>query len=205
MVHVYFLSMAFVAINWFFIVFFDNFYFDKTTTCNDPNLEDHDHLCFDVMKNFTSKPINCSDSANSDIDVLCYIQSFNFFGAISLAYSFFHLVIFCIHISFLLTLWCTKNYHWWYALILYILVTFLYFAFFAVYTPIIYTVDDWQYMTRSNFILYGYRAIRPIMIVWGFISFFLIAVLSPYCWLIEKDIDTLEEHFPSYMTGEIQF
>ena len=202
MVHAYFLSMMLVALNWFSIVFIDNFYFDKTTTCSDPNLEDHDYLCFDVREPFTSGPINCTDSSN--IDVLCYIQSYNFIMAASLAFSFFGLVVFFIHVSFLFTLWCTKNYHWSFALLLYILVTVLYILFLVVYCPVVYATDDWQYMTEKNFILFGYRSIRPIMITWGLISCILITVFSPYTWLIDKHADRNEEHFPSYQKGLIQ-
>ena len=46
--HAYFTLMIFVATNWFFIMFVDNFLYRKSTTCNDLNVRNDDYSCFDV-------------------------------------------------------------------------------------------------------------------------------------------------------------
>ena len=126
MMHIYFLSMILVVFNWLVLVFVDNFYFEKTTACNDPSIKDNNYLCFDVTKKFTSSPVNCTKYPNTT--VICYIHSYSFSSAISLAYSFFNLVIVSVHVSFIFTLWCVNKCHWGCAL----KACILFFKFFRI-------------------------------------------------------------------------
>ena len=73
--HSYYLLMIFVAFNWFAIMFIDNFFYRKVTTCNDWSVQNNDYQCFDVHDSVQSKPVDCATHDNDD--VICYLKSSN--------------------------------------------------------------------------------------------------------------------------------
>ena len=186
--HVYFLSMFLIVLNWFLIMLIDTAIYRKTTTCNDLNVRRNAYLCFNVDTPVTHGPVDCTDpTIQNDLDVyvVCYLQYFNFPVALSLAYSFIQLIIILIHVSFTFTLWCVKRFKPCYPFVIYICFLVMYIIFFAIYGPIVGTNVNGVKYTGAN-IFYGERIMRPAMVFWGFITLLLITLLSPYNWLIDK-------------------
>ena len=184
MLHAYYLLMIFVAFNWFAIMFIDNFFYRKVTTCNDWSVQNSDYQCFDVHDSVRSKPVDCATHGNDD--VICYLKSSNFSVALSLAFSLSQLIIFLIQVSFKFTLCCVKRCHYGCAACLNGLFLVSYIVFFAVYYwACIDQVDTVKHSALYN-IFYGPRVMRIVMVAWGLITLIVISFFSPYCWLIDK-------------------
>ena len=186
LLHIYFLAMSLVIFNWFLLMFCDTAFYRKTATCNDLNVRRDAYLCFDVNQPITAGPIDCTDLAildDPDVHVLCYLEFFNFPIALSLSFSFTQVIVILIHISFSITLWCVKNIRPLAALVLHLVICSFYVAVFVVYGPIAGTVA--KFNEGAN-VFYGDRILRILMVIWGFITFLLLTLLSPYCWLIDK-------------------
>ena len=197
LLHAYYLAMLVTVANWFFVMFFDTAFYRKTTTCNDLNVRRDAYLCFDVSQSILAGPVNCIDPTirdDLDIYVLCYLQFFNFPVALSLSFSFAQLMILLIHISFALTLWCVKNFKPYAALALHAILLALYIIGFTIYGPFVCkNIDDVQYKGLNIF--YGDRILRIFMVILGGVTLFLLTLLSPYWWLIDKHY---REHRPTY-------
>ena len=192
--HAYFISMLWLIVNLFAISFIDNFFYKKSTVCNDPNSEDDDFLCFDVTKpNIYSEPKNCSDPANYDVKVICYRASYNFGNAISLATWLAKFALLAIQVSFAVTLWCLKCGKKCARVLNWGLVA-LYCAFLAYFVIANIVLKD---VVELN-IFYGYRMMRLAMVVWGLVTLLLIAIFSPYTWLTDKTNSEETYHLPSY-------
>lgn len=185
MVHVYYMAMLVVVFNWFLIMVIDNALFRKTTTCNDLS-EDDAFMCFDIRKSIYAGPVDCNDDGIEEIPVLCFLTNNNLPNALSLAVGISHLVLLGIHLSFTLTVWCVKNCSPYAALSLNLVVTFGYVVTLIGYgSAVIANTNDIQYSETWN-LFYGFRVMRIVMAIWGFVTLILILFFSPYWWLIDK-------------------
>jgi hypothetical protein len=180
--------MLAVVLNWFLMMFVDTAIYRKSTTCNDLNIKNGDYMCFDVEESIIRGPIDCEDSKYDKSHVICYIKYWNFPVGLSLAFSFAQMVITVIHISFVFTLCSGKKCSTCCAVLANWIAVCLYCAGFIVYGVFMgKNVHGLKHYEGVNF-FYGLRVMRIIMVVWGFVTLFLIACCSPYCWL-EKDSD----------------
>ena len=197
LLHAYYLAMLVTVANWFFVMFFDTAFYRKTTTCNDLNVRRDAYLCFDVSQSILAGPVNCTDPTirdDLDIYVLCYLKFFNIPVALSLAFSFAQLMILLIHISFALTLWCVKNFKPYASFALHAILFVLYVTLFFCYGVVVgVNANDVQYEGPNLF--YGGRILRILMVILGGVTLFLLTLLSPYSWLIDKHY---REHCPTY-------
>ena len=197
LLHAYYLAMLVTVANWFFVMFFDTAFYRKTTTCNDLNVRRDAYLCFDVSQSILAGPVNCTDPTirdDLDIYVLCYLKFFNIPVALSLSFSFAQLMILLIHISFALTLWCVKNFKPYAAFALHAILFVLYVTLFFFYGVVVgVNANDVQYEGPNLF--YGGRILRIFMVILGGVTLFLLTLLSPYSWLIDKHY---REHRPTY-------
>ena len=126
MLHTYYLPMLFVVFNWFIMIFIDNAFYAKTTTCNDPRLNESDYQCFDLTKPRGSGPVDCSEVVPGDPHVICYIRNLRLAYAVSLAYGVTESAILVTQVLFIATLWCTKKGHCGCAIIMNLFLTIVY-------------------------------------------------------------------------------
>ena len=205
MIHVYFMTMMFLAICWFIVVFVDTAIFRKTMTCNDINVEEHAYVCFDVNANdyHHSKPVDCNEVIDKrDVHVLCYLQYYNFPTAASIAFSFMQLIVFGIYVTFALTLLIVRwhlvtkcKYKKYIIRVVSGLIIVVFIVIPIIILIIIIILDHVNEAQNTGFnFLYGERVPRYFMCVLGCLTLFLLAGLSPYWWLIE---DT-EKFYPKF-------
>ena len=200
MVHVYFMTMMFLAICWFFVMFVDTAIYRKTTTCNDINVQKNAYVCFDVNADnyHRAEPVDCAKVIDDlDVHVLCYLRYFNFPTAASIAFSFMQLIVFGIYVTFAITLYFVAK--WkngkFISIIIWVVSAVI---MVAVIISVVVALDqeDSTQDTGLNF-LYGDRVPRYIICGLGCLTVLLLSALSPYCWLIEHDPEKLYLTFDS--------
>lgn len=189
MVHVYFMTMMFLAICWFIVMFVDTAIYRKTTTCNDINVQKNAYVCFDVNadKYHQAEPVDCAKVIDDlDVHVLCYLKYFNFPTAASIAFSFMQLIVFGIYVTFALTLYVVAK--WKNRKFVFIIWVLLAIIIVAAIISVVIAFDqaDSTQNTGLNF-LYGDRVPRYIICGLGCLTVLLLAAFSPYCWLIEHN------------------
>ena len=59
MLHIYFLLIIFAVFNLGAAMFVDNFFYRKTTTCNDLNVRNDAYQCFNAEDPLESDPVEC--------------------------------------------------------------------------------------------------------------------------------------------------
>lgn len=77
--YTYFLSMFILSIFWFLVIFIDNLWYRKVTTCNDVNVEGNDFACYAITEDKHNFDVQaCIDPINGSVvqdpgKVICYI------------------------------------------------------------------------------------------------------------------------------------
>ena len=85
-------------------MFWDNFWYKKTTTCNDINPESSAYICYEVHP--PDYPVaNCTQLIGKDVDVLCFQDSQSFPTALGIGFSIFQLVLLIGKIGFSIATW----------------------------------------------------------------------------------------------------
>ena len=204
MLHTYFLLIIFAVFNLGAAMFVDNFFYRKTTTCNDLNVRNDAYQCFNAEDPLESDPVNCDlEEIKNDLDVrvICYLQSSSLAVALSLSFSFIQFVLIPVQVSFSLTLWCVKNNCIPAIIILHLIIFIVSLIGAIVYGTIVWVnVNNVQYSPETN-IFYGLRIMRIFMFIWALITGLIVTCFSPYNWLLEKDSGTNEyptKKYPSY-------
>lgn len=179
MVHIYYITMLLIVTIWFVIMFISAI-FDKTTAYSDINGKS---TCSDVSKAVTNPP-DCEDPEIHDTPAFHSFTNLNLAKAFSLAYGLTRLIMFGIHFSFKLTIWCVRKFSPCVALSVNLVAITIYIIIIS-YSIMAYLNDDLPFSEEVN-IFYAGGVMRYAMIGWGFITLLLLLLVSPYYWLINK-------------------
>ena len=191
MVHTYFLTLMALAFFWFAVVFVDTALYRKSTTCNDINVQKDAYVCFDIdEKNLLgSKPVDCQDVANNynynEVHVICYVKYFGFATAASIAFSFVQLILFLIHGTFALTIYCNVTFRDCgrkCILVIYVILCVFAVSVIIVAAVILAKHPHTEENTTFNY-FYGLRMPRIFFCVLGIVTIIFVTGFSPYCWL----------------------
>ena len=100
----YFAVVLSVGLLWGIAVFWDNFWYRKTNTCNDINVKHNEYICYKVEP--PNYPIaNCQALVNSGVDVLCYLEARSISTGLGIGFSIFQFVLLIGKIGFSIAVW----------------------------------------------------------------------------------------------------
>ena len=100
----YFAVVLTLALCWGVVVFWDNFWYKKTNTCNDIRPGSGAYICYEVRP--PDYPVaNCTELIGKDVDVLCFEDSQSFPTALGIGFSIFQFVLLIGKIGFSIATW----------------------------------------------------------------------------------------------------
>ena len=101
----YFAVVLTLALFWGIVVFWDNFWFKKTNTCNDINPGSDQYVCYEVHTSREFEVANCTALIGQDVDVLCFQDSQSVPTALGIGFSIFQFVLLIGKIGFVAASW----------------------------------------------------------------------------------------------------